>query len=108
MKVLNLKTPIVNFNGVQIIDSMQEKLVIGKCLANLVLQNGKDSLRSYSLAEQLYKLPKIELNASDFELVRLSCEANGIAVYGNVMISGQILKILSDLKEVEETPKKKK
>jgi hypothetical protein len=92
--LLNLKTSIKELDGKD-----SETLTVGKALANIVLMIKSDPLRSYLMAQKLYVDNDMELSTADFEWIKTAVTEHGKEVYGNNLVIGQLLLILSELKD---------
>lgn len=74
-------------------------LTIGKALANIVLFVKSDPLRAYLMATKLYSEDEVELSKADCEWIKTAVTEHGYTVYSNALVSGQLLLLLSELKE---------
>ena len=92
--LLNLKVSIKELDGKD-----SETLTVGKALANIILMVKSDPLRSYLMAQKLYVDDTMELSKADYEWVKTAVTEHGKEVYGNNLVIGQLLLILSEIKE---------
>jgi len=74
-------------------------LTIGKALANIMLFVKTDPLRAYLMATKLYSEDEYEISLSDYEWIKQAIIQHSHEVYGNALVSGQLLLILSELKQ---------
>ena len=96
MKSIKTKEILKNLKGVDLKNESNESITIGEALSNILLSDkigGK--LKCFSLAQRLYSDPMLEVDDSDFKLIKESVERNEI--YNN-LVSGQLLSILEDIK----------
>ena len=85
------------------LDGQDSKMLsVGKAIANIVLMVKSDPLRSYLMATKLYQENEIELSKADYEWIKTAITEHGHEVYSNALVSGQLLLILSELKEEEK------
>ena len=92
--ILKLKTKLKNLEGKEI-----EDVDVGQTLANIVLQQKSDPMRSYILSGDLWKKDEIELSKADLEYIKTAVTEKGGEVYTNALVLGQLLVILSELKD---------
>ena len=96
MKTIKTKEILKNLKGIDLKNDSNESITAGEALSNIVLSDkigGK--LKCFSLAQRLYNDPMVELDDSDFKLVKESVERNEI--YNN-LVSGQLLSMLEEIK----------
>ena len=75
-----------------------ENLTIGKAMANIILLNKKDPLRCYVLAQKLFTEDEFDLTKADQEFIKETIIEHGYTMYGNALVHGQLLLMLSELK----------
>jgi len=105
MKTLTLQQSLKDLRGDILKNGDGEMITFGLAAATIILMAKEDLIRSLTMAQTLYKEEKIELNTSDFDYLQASIKANASTVYGNALIGGQLLVILSELKDIEENKK---
>ena len=96
MKTIKTKEILKNFKGLDLKNDSNESITVGEALSNILLSDkvgGK--LKCVSLAQRLYNDALLEVDDSDFKLIKESVERNEI--YNN-LVSGQLLSILEDIK----------
>ena len=96
MKTIKTKEILKNLKGVDLKNESNESITIGELLSNILLSDkigGK--LKCFSLAQRLYSDPMLEVDGSDFKLIKESVERNEI--YNNLVL-GQLLSILEEIK----------
>jgi hypothetical protein len=92
MKILNLKQKLKDLEGNDLLE-----WTVGTGLANMILSSKQDPLRSYVMAVKLYSDKSMELSVSDFDFLKSNIEK--AESFTNVLIPGQLLVILSELKD---------
>jgi hypothetical protein len=93
---MKLKTNI----KIKELDGQESKdLTVGKAIANIILFVKSDPLRAYIMATKLYSEDEFELSKADYEWIKTAITEHGYEVYTNALVSGQLLLILSELKE---------
>ena len=105
MKTLTLKQSLKDLKGDVLKNGDREIVTVGSAAATIILMVKEDLIRSLTMAQTLYKEEKIELNTSDFDYLQAGIKAHASSVYGNALIGGQLLVILSELKDIEEKTK---
>jgi hypothetical protein len=99
---MKLKTNI----KIKELDGQESKdLTVGKAIANIILFVKTDPLRAYIMATKVYSEEEYEISMSDYEWIKTAIIDHGSEVYTNALVSGQLLLILSELKE--DSKKKK-
>jgi hypothetical protein len=97
MKKINLDTVLKMLDGTSVTQpNGTGELTVGQALAYIVLGNKADTLRSYVLAQTLYKGGEMELNKSDLDYVTTSLKTT--QTY-QPLVTGQIQVILNDTPE---------
>lgn len=86
-------------NLIKDLDGKDTDLTIGKAMANILLMEKSDPLRSYTIATKLYSSNEIEFSVADFEWVKKAIIDHGCEFYQNSLVSGQLLLIFSEIKE---------
>lgn len=77
-------------------------LTVSKALSTVILAEKTDPLRAYVLAAKIYKDEEIELNKSDFDFIKDAINKHGKEIYTSALVTGQLLMILSEFKEVKK------
>lgn len=96
MKVINLKQPLNTLSGLPLKDGA-ELVTIGKVVANILLASeAGGKMKLYALAQRCYGDDSVELDTADFGMV--TREIENTKAY-TVLVTGQLLSILSDIKE---------
>lgn len=90
---LKTNTKIKELNGED-----SKELTVGKAIANIILFDKTDPLRAYVTATKYYKEDEVELSKVDYEYIKNNITENGKNIYTS-LVTGQILLILSELKE---------
>ena len=96
---INLKQNIKALDGENAKNQDETDLTVGQSLANIVLMIKSDPLRSWIMAQKLYKDETMELSKADFEWVKTAITEHGKEIYGNNLVIGQLLLLFSELKE---------
>lgn len=90
---INTTKELKTLDGRIIMQSENEKLTLGKAVANvLVTSENINKLKAYSLAQKFYNDAEVDIDEADFELVKQELEQS--RAY-NALIIGQILSIIN-------------
>lgn len=74
-------------------------LTVGKAIASMVLASKNDPLRAFLMATDLVKKDTVELSPADFDWIKTCVTNHGKDVYTNSLVPGQMLYLLSELKD---------
>lgn len=74
-------------------------ITVGQAAANMVLFVKEDPMRAFTLAQKLYNDAEIELSPVEYEFLKDAVKKHGLDAYTSNLAAGQILVILSNLKE---------
>lgn len=98
---IDTKKPLRYFTGEEIKDGAGKVLTVGDTLSNIVLvskEGGK--MKMFELARRLSGEKAVELDAADFQLIKHAVETT--EEYRTAIVTGQLLCILSEIKEAKE------
>lgn len=90
---LNLKQKLKNLLGEEL------PLTVGEALGNIILHVKSDPMRSFVLSQKLYTEMEYELSNVEYEFIRDAVKEHGRETYLNNLAPGQLLVILSELKQ---------
>lgn len=101
MAKIQTSVPIVNLNGDKIQSEDGKNLTIGVVLANIILsphanKKGFRPLKSWELAQKLYKNPEVEVDNADFIQIKEIVENSDTF---STMVVAQVLEALEKIKE---------
>jgi hypothetical protein len=86
-------------NFIKGLDDKDTDLSVGKAIANIMLMDKSDPLRSYTMATKIYSSDNIEFSVADLQWIKKTISEHGSTVYGNSLVSGQLLLLLSEIKD---------
>lgn len=93
---INTKIILKNLKGNNILNEDKTPYVLGQIISEaLLLYETGGKMKCFSLANKFYNNEVVEVDASDFKLVKDSIEA----LRGNNLYTGQALVFLGDIKE---------
>ena len=92
---ISTQTKLKNFIGETLKDN-NEDVTIGKAIANILISSEeKGKMKLFVLAQKFYNDENVELDNSDFELVKKTVGETKIY---NALVAGQVELFLSELK----------
>ena len=94
---INLKQVLVNLEGKELKNHDGKPFTVGEGISSVLISaeiGGK--MKMFVLAQNCYKDETIDVDKADLELIKKAIEATKIYT---VLISGQLLSILSEIKE---------
>lgn len=94
MKTIVIDTVVTNLSGEPLM-SDNKALTFGEVIANVLItsQDNSDKMKLYILAQKFYKEKVVELDQSDFNLVKKNIETSKSY---SVLVLGQILVMLAN------------
>ncbi len=100
MYTINTKKILVNFKGEDLKDKEGAPVVLGEVLSTILVNSqvgGK--MKSFILAEKLFKESKVQVDSADFSFIKKMTEET--SAFNNLVV-GQVLVILEEMKEDEK------
>jgi hypothetical protein len=102
---INLQKELKDFKGVTIKNEEGASVTLGAAITNVLATSQGDPLRAYLLGVQMSRNDKeIELTSNDYQFLKDQFEASK---FYHALIKGQVMSILIDAKEKEDTKEKK-
>lgn len=94
---INTQTPIKTLAGEPIKNGTEGNFTIGLALSNILIENKQGGkMKMFILAQKFFNDKEIDIDEADFNLVKSAVEST--ENYNN-LVNGQILQILSDIKD---------
>ena len=92
---INTTLKLKDLKGNDLMISEKEPLTIGESISNILSQSEGNKLKMFILAQKFATNDEVEIDTSDFALVKKAIEDTKLYI---ALITGQILLILEDIK----------
>lgn len=95
--LINTKQALIDMKGGGL-KADDTVLTVGEALSNImIMSKSGGKMKTFILAKRFIRDEKLDLDKSDFNLVKSACEVD--ESYQGSIVTGQLLVILNDIKE---------